>query len=238
MYFVGVLQIIIHDPLIQIFAKHQLLRKGDQESYTETNQIRQKLRFLARLLVKLRDISGRDLTLNEFACPKFYDAFVEAVLELRQENKQLAVTLGYYVKKLVVLKKAEGIKCGDAIMRDDASEFLDLYNSSWGETVMSSTIRMQQQEKVNKAILLPDSQDLQLIHKFVDEEIEKEAKGPTDYVRLQKLLLSALVLFNKRRPAEVSSITISDYRISQAGKDDREDITKHLSVEERAISGR
>ena len=69
--------------------------------------------------------------LSEFVVPIYYDGFVDAVIELRQENKQLAITLGYYVRKLAVLKRGEGIRRRDSVMRTEGQDFLDLYSSSW-----------------------------------------------------------------------------------------------------------
>lgn len=171
--------------------------------------------------------------------PAFYDKWVEAVVGLREKNKQLAVTLGYFVKKLAILKRAEAIRKGDVTMREEASEFIDLYQSSWGETVMTSTIRMQQLEKVCKAVALPLTEDLQMLTKYIDNEIDRETNCATpDFIILQKLILSVLLMFNKRRPQEVAAITLADYRMAQAVRDNGSDIDAHLAIEERAISGR
>ena len=179
--------------------------------------------------------------LSEFVVPIYYDGFVDAVIELRQENKQLAITLGYYVRKLAVLKRGEGIRRRDSVMRTEGQDFLDLYSSSWGETVMPSTLRMQQKEKLNKPILLPSGNDIQKLAKFIDTEIERELElsaGKNNHAKLQKLLLSALLIFNKRRPQEVASLTVGDFRAGQATRDDRSDILTHLPIEEQTISER
>lgn len=237
---VGVLVEVNRDNLIRLFAKHQLLRKGDSETYQETNQIRQKLRFLARLLIQLRKVSERELMLSDFIAPQYYDDIVDAVLELRQANKQLAVTLGHFIKKLAILKIGEAIRQGDKAMKEVAQNFLDLYTSSWTELVMSSTIRMQQKEKLEKVVLLPTSDDLTKLSKFIDAEIEQETvQGvPSNYVRLQKLVMAALLLFNKRRADEVATMTIGEFRLGQLSKEDKSDILQHLPVDEKTISSR
>ena len=105
---------------------------------------------------------------------------------------------------------------------------------------MSSTLRMQQKEKLNKPILLPSGDDIQKLAKFIDSEIKRELElsGKNNHAKLQKLLLSALLIFNKRRPQEVASLTVGDFRAGQATRDDRSDILTHLPIEEQTISER
>ena len=235
----GLVPIIQGDELIKNFARHHLLRKGDVITFTEANQIRSKLRFLGRLLIKLRAISEKDYSFMEFLKPAHYNLWVRSVIELRQMNKQLAVTVSYYTKKLAVMKKAEGILRSIPTMKEEASNFLDLYSSSWSEEVLSSTIRMQQQEKVGKPVSLPKSEDLQRLTAFIDKEIDQEVNSnQTDFIRLQKLMLAALLVFNKRRPAEVAEVTVADYRRAQADFDDKADLLNFLTIDEKSISQR
>ena len=125
-------------------------------------------------------------------------------------------------------------------MKEVAQNFLDLYTSSWTELVMSSTLRMQQKEKLEKVVLLPTSDDLTKLSKFIDAEIEQETvQGvPSNYIRLQKLVMAALLLFNKRRADEVATMTIGEFRLGQLSKEDKSDILQHLPVDEKTISSR
>lgn len=225
---------IKRDKLIHAFAKHELLKKGDQLNHSEFNQIRQKLRFIARLIVKLQTLSGIQHTLTDFLQPKFYDVFVQAILKLREENQQLALTVGYYIKKLCLIKQAEGIKSGDSNKRVEAKDFMDIYNSSWNDTVASSTVRMQKGAKVNKVVALPSTEDLAKLRRFLDERIAVEA----DYVTLQKIIISSLILFNKRRPMEVTDIYLADYLMCSANNEESEEVLQYLSPEEKVLAQR
>lgn len=230
----GLVPLIRGDLLIHAFAKHELLKKGDELNFSESNQIRQKLRFIARLLVKLQTISGKPYTLNEFLNAKYYDIFVQAVLAMRAENRQLAVTVGYYIKKLCLIKQAEGIKANDSSKRNDAKDFLDVYNSSWNDTVASSTLRMQKTSKINRVVALPTTDDLGKLRKFIDHGIATEE----DYIKLQKLVISSLILFNKRRPMEVTDIFLSDYRMCCANSKEPDEVMAYLPPEEKVLAQR
>lgn len=176
--------------------------------------------------------------LSDFIAPQYYDNVVDAVIELRKENKQMVLTLGHFVKKLAILKIGEAIRGQDKALKEEAQSFLDLYSSSWTELVMSSTLRMQQKEKLEKVVLLPTSDDLTKLSKFIGAEIEKETVQCANYTRLQKFVMSALLLFNKRRADEVASMTIADFRMGQVSREERSDIVQHLPYNERSLSAR
>lgn len=234
----GVLDVVKGDHLIHIFGNHQILKKGEL-TWTESNHLRNKLRFLGRLLIAVRKESGTLLSFSELLSPRFYDNFVAATLVLRGKSKQLAVTLGHYLKQICMLNIAEGIKSGNKKLREDSELFLQLYNSSWSATVASSTIREQQKEKLNKPESLPVPEDLLKLTSYVQQQIEGELlKSTVDYTRLQKMVLASLVLFNKRRPAEVADMKVSDYTLSLDRQDDRKDVLSSFSFDEQISAAR
>lgn len=237
----GCVDVIRNDSLIRLFARHQLLRKGNDVTFTERNQIRGKLRFLGRLCLALHEVTSEKKTLSQFITPGHYDDCVNAVLQLREQNQQMAFTLGHYIKKICYIKLAEGIKAQNESQKKESKDFMDLYLHSWSEVVASSTVRMQQLNKINKQVLLPTIEDLDKLSKFIEAETTKQTSlNPKDinYTKLQKLVVAGLLLFNKRRPAEVTDITVQDYRTSFDMQDDREEVMASLSPEEKALAGR
>lgn len=237
--FTGVVETINSDKLIKEFGQNQLLRKGDNLAWTDVNQIRGKLRFLARLVHAVRDEAGNVCSLSELLHPSYYDAFVTAVLKIRTTNKQLALTLGHFIRQVCLLNIAQGIKTGNKPLRKNSEDFLQLYTSSWGTTVASSTLRMQQQLKLNKERKLPISSDLVALTQYVQKEVDSELDASqVNYNRLQKLVLAGLLLYNKRRPAEIADIKVSDYRLSFDNQEDRPEILQSLTAEERIVASR
>lgn len=239
MLLLGLVQTVENDSLIRVFGKHQLLRKGDQLSWSEKNQIRGKLRFLARLLHQIRSQTQTSCDLSTYLKPQYYDSMVEAVLEIRKSNKQLALTLGHYIKQVCLLNIGEAIKNGDKVKKSNSEEFLQLFNGSWAATVASSTIRMQQKSRLNKAPNLPTTKDLVTLTTYVKEKLDKQLKSDkTDYVSLQKLVMTALILYNKRRPAEVADIKVGDFHLSLHNQEDRVEILDSLTPEEKVVAER
>lgn len=227
------------DEIIRNYGQHQLLRKGNDLDFDEINNVRHKLRALARLLQVLHELTHSVFSFAQLLAPEFYDQFVAAVLQIRAENKQLAIQLGHMVKSITFLNIAQCIKARDSARRQASEDFLQLYRSSWSEAVASATVRLQQKQKLNKAVDLPLSSDLVKITAYLDDELKKGITNEEcNYGKLQKLLLTSLLLFNKRRPHEVSKIKVSDYRLSLDCQEDREEILDSLTLEERTIAKR
>jgi hypothetical protein len=150
------------------------------------------------------------------------------------DNIQLSKCIGTYVRKLCLLNISQSIKTGNVSRCDGSKQFLEIFNAEWGDTVTASATRKTQQKRLNKTFLLPTEQDLKRFTRFLEEEILRE----TNYTRLQKLIMAALISFNKRRPAEVANVRISDYRLSFCNTEDREEILRRMSPEEQVLSQR
>lgn len=203
-------------------------------TFDEKNNIRSKLRAVARLLILLREETHETNSLSEFFKPKYYEAFECCVLKIRETNKQLAFTVGNYVKQLCIMNISMCIRKDNFDLQKLSKNFLNEYNSSWG-AIASSTTRMQRKSKINRKEDLPTMDDLKKLYNYLQEEIEKSAES---YTNLQKVVLAYLILFNKRRPAEVANVTISDFRISLEMQEDREEIFAGLSPVERSMAQR
>lgn len=236
--FTGLVATIQADPIIRLFAQHQVMRLGVDLSWSEINNIRSKLRHLARLLHQLRDMTRMSGSYMDFLRPKFYDCFVDAVHELRKTSKQMAIALGIYIKQIARMNTADAIKVEDDARQNQSEKFLLLYNSSWSAAVAASTLRMQKKGKLNKPQLLPLTTDLVELTNYLKNQLLQQIACP-NYCRLQKLILTYLILFNKRRPAEVADMTVGDYKVAMESQDeDREEIMASMSLEERATAER
>ena len=179
------------------------------------------------------------MDLAGFLKPQYYDAFTASALEIRKKNKQMALTLGHYIKQIAVLNIGEAIRESNSIKKNATEDFLLLFNGSWNSTVAASTVRMQRLAQLAKKHDLPTTADLIKLTNFVKQEIAGEvASSSAKYSRLQKLVATALILFNKQRPAEVIHLKMADYRLGIENTDDQDEIVQTLSPEEKAVASR
>lgn len=77
-----------------------MMKKGyDNLPFNIVNQIRQKLRYLARLHKEIAGLRGEAKDLQDLLRPDRYDSFVQAVIRIRQTSPKVAFTLGNYIKE-------------------------------------------------------------------------------------------------------------------------------------------
>lgn len=234
---VGVVEVIRNDPLIRTFGRHQLERLGDADvRYSDLNNIRSKLRSIAKLYICLKEVLPNKKGMSSMIDPSCYESFVQTVRKSMSKSKQLAFTLGIYIKQLTLLKIAEAIKESNRREKENAEEFLQVYSATWNSRVSSAVAKQQRLATLSRVPELPLEEDLVILNKFIEEEIGKTE----DIVRLKKLVLSSLILFNKRRPMEVHDMTIADFQRANNSINDPHDkaIVGKLTATERAIANR
>ena len=112
----------------------------------KANNISQRMRILARLLILLRcKENTSSITLIDVLIPQYFDMTVECTKQLRAfsltakegenvpyfEKLSLLLKIGYTLEKCCSLKRSMGIKRKDSEMVDNAVNFLDLYKLEW-----------------------------------------------------------------------------------------------------------
>jgi hypothetical protein len=87
---------------------------------------------------------------------------------------------------------------------------------------------------------VPLTTDLKAFTCFLAEEISKELTSLSAGMntgRLMKLVLSKLIVFNKRRPAECAEMKVADYRRGMNPTDNAE-VLESLTKLEKAVARR
>lgn len=207
----------------------------------DINLIRTKARSIARLVIELEKETGLSQSLlRDYLKPRYFDAVANCVRRLGEnESPQLALALGHYVKQLNLLKIGEAIKEGRNSTLMEAEQFARLMEASWSQTVASAMIKRQRMNKLQQEIKLPTADDISKLSRYIRIETE-EAIFSKNRERVKKLVLSGLILFNKRRPMEVEELTFSDYRRAKSKQSDdyTKEIEDNLSVVEATVAKR
>lgn len=119
-----------------------------------------------------------------------------------------------------------------------AENFLKLYEATWSSHVAAPTAKRQRLLKLNKNVELPISSDLMTLTTYLNEEISQEIGIQQEGVtctRLSKLLLTKLILFNKRRPAECAEMKVEHY-VKAQHCNEMEEVMQSLSAVEKVIA--
>lgn len=223
----GVKEICGEDPLIVRFG----MLLFEKFNVTKNDNIRQSMRRLGRLVLEFRKSSSKFVQASLLDCldPKNYDIVIQAVknlcmLELTPTDRptlkipSLALKIGHALRKCAALQRGsylrEGNINGDRMM----TSFLSLMEIEWENRVSSAALNTIRRAKLTKQDLLPLTSDLKKLNDYLDKSIEnditeliEDPSNPTIWLRLSKLALSRIMIFNKKRSGEIAKMKITNY---------------------------
>jgi len=220
----SILRTIKSDRLILEFGSAQLKRIGVKGA----RRIATRMRLLARLLVSLRSISESTCDLSDFLNGTYYDAIVEAVEELAglhaDDNGQrvfkrpsLVLLVGNILVKCCQNKKGAAIKDDDDIRIKEVDRFMALYTSDWSNTMSCPSLASLKTSSYNKPVELPTTSDLMKLKAYAEEQMNllteklKEEPQYQHWRKLSEVVLTRLLVFNKRRASEPAKLELSEY---------------------------
>ncbi|ESO97595.1 hypothetical protein LOTGIDRAFT_228230 [Lottia gigantea] len=241
----GLKEICKNDELIRVFASNLLDRLGTEEEQRrkDKDNIRTKVRSVGRLLRKLNEKKFRDLPLNSYICGREFSTVVNTVKELSIEcnSPNLALTLGHYLKQICLLKISLSIEKGDdPSLKQEASDFQQLYNAHWNCRVSAVVLRRLRLRQINKKIELPSTEDLVTLKSFLTTELNRGLPFKPlieEWVKYAETLITRLVLFNKRRISEVEELTMVDFEKRLRGESANEELSR-LDTAEKILAKR
>ncbi|CAJ1071516.1 uncharacterized protein LOC124050300 [Xyrichtys novacula] len=237
--------IIKNDKVILDIGQH-LLNKGGSSDKNKQN-VREKMRELGRLIKSAR----RGTTLNkmeDLINPEKYMETVKAVkLTCGYEsdtNKflipSLAIKLGNALVKASKLLKAQGLISNNNELVKNASGFQEVHQEKWNEVISATALRNIREAKWNVPTLMPFTQDVQKMHTYLSQMQDEWHKSLSEtpstraWMELAKVCLAQIILFNRRREGEVSSMPLSAF-LSRDSTDAHEDVDWALSEVEKKL---
>ncbi|XP_074035307.1 uncharacterized protein isoform X1 [Leptinotarsa decemlineata] len=214
------------DILIMKFGAMQFEKFGK----TQNELIRQTMRQLVRLTIALREISkNSSLSLSDFLVPEKFDFIIQATKSISMSpysdetcrpdfhTPSLALKLGYALKKCISIERGTALRSGNMKRNRSLLSFLHLMNMEWTIRISSNALSTLHRRKINATELLPLTNDLVKVSKYIDEsilatklELEGNRSNAT-WTKLATLVLARIILFNKRRSGEAARMKMSDY---------------------------
>lgn len=210
--------------------------------------IRQKMREMARLLITARAITPLKST-EDLVMPSNFPHVIQAVravagYELESNSYKipsLALKLGHSLAKVAGIVQCNAIIANRYAVAESAKQFATLYEKRWTESISGAALGTLQQAKWNKPQVLPFTQDVSLLHKFLATERAKcmkdleEEPNMKSFGNLAKVTLTQVVLFNRRRQGEVSKMEFQAFA-SRNRTELNPDIMMGLSEFERKVA--
>ncbi|PIK40837.1 hypothetical protein BSL78_22310 [Apostichopus japonicus] len=206
----------------------------DEENF---NSIRCKLREVARLVLEYRLTTGiDDAGLAALISPTAFDDVLHAVRQVSGFNNDthlfqtpsLALKLGHSLKKAANILLSRAIKESNSTIEKSSRDFITLCEKEWDFQVSSHALRTMYQQKRNNPKMLPLTSDVVSLSTYLRKETETylerldselpEVDKMDFWKKLNKVILTHLIVFNRRRQGEVSKMTVDDFSQVKKGE--------------------
>lgn len=167
--------------------------------------------------------------MSDFLVPDKFDLIIQATKSISMSpysdetcrpdfhTPSLALKLGYALKKCISIERGTALRSGNMKRNRSLLSFLHLMNMEWTIRISSNALSTLHRRKINTTELLPLTNDLVKLSKYIDEsiltiklELEQNRSNAT-WTKLATLVLARIILFNKRRSGEAARMKMSDY---------------------------
>ena len=175
-----------------------------------------RMRLGARLLILLRkEIDNSEASMSECLVVENFDKVVKCALLACEKNSDdelkhpsVALKLSDDLNKMVDAKVALAAKSRNEVERKEGKLFKSLLGREWHLKVKKQAVVLLEERQFNKNAALPDPHDIALLAEFLINQL-KAIRFDIDietYRQVVILTQARLLLYNRRRPGELSAL--------------------------------
>ena len=123
---------------------------------------------------------------------------------------------------------------GDESLEKQCKSFLSLYSTQWEEKIRHHALRSLHEAKRNNPKLLPLTEDVVKVSQYLKDEVKSRElmlRSATESEEIQQLwpklaevLLTQVIVFNRKRPGEVSKMSLLDFAV------ELNKLTRHVHI--------
>lgn len=217
-------EIVSKDELIKRYAAlrvESLGCKSDQK-INDIHRVSQGARTLARLVAAVQEKNpSQRLSLNSLVRPENFDKVLEATKGMCIGKPESATSLGRLIGNLlghvVQIKIGSALRDNNSNACQEGKHFQKLLEAEWNYRVNAVCVKRMNSKKRQEIKTIPLTEDLQRLRTYTTSKMEemsaslKLTKDPAAWTQLAKLTMCRLIMFNKRRRAEVKDLKVADY---------------------------
>ena len=215
--------IVFGDSILKRFCALRIdaLGQVSDQKINDVHRVSQGARSLARLLkeVKKQNVQIKDM--SDLLQPEHFDLVIKAAKQITFDSKSQPLTfarlIGNLIGHVIQVKAGTAIRNKDEAKLQEAQNFQRLFESEWNNRVNASAQKRINILKRNTVQTIPLTEDLTILLKHLKvkmlclTETLKDSPSSRDWRDLSIFTLCRLILYNKRRRAEVKDLKISDY---------------------------
>lgn len=244
----AVVKLIRYDWLLIVFGNKMCCK---YTPHYQENMIRARLRLSGRLLLEMKKI---DSNVSDFASiyhVERYDALVSAIKVIGRLDPEtnefgapaMASCAVTFVKHIGKYLAAEYIRLRDRENKTETEDFLAYMETDIGISINKLVTETQAKLRRRKQENIPTMDDVKMLMDYVNVQLkcsfEALANGYSEeeWIRLAKLIMGWIIVFNRRRVGEVQNITVEEFLCRQSIDDDsNEQMMSTMSEGAKAIA--
>ena len=215
--------IVFADAILKRFCALRIDALGEKsdQKINDIHRVSQGARSLARLLKEVKATCGDIKEMSDLLRPEHFDIVVKAAKKITFTSKSQPLTfaklIGNLLGHVIQVKAGIAIRNNKDAKLQEAQNFQKLFEIEWNSRVNASAQKKINSLKRNTVQTIPLTEDLTVLLKHIKTkmmekiQILKDSPNSRDWSNLAILTLCRLILFNKRRRAEVKDLKILDY---------------------------
>jgi hypothetical protein len=214
--------VILQDELIKHYALlrvESLGRKADQK-IADMHRVSSSVRTLGRIVIEAR-MTMPDITLDGLITPGNFDLAVQIAKRLSVDKEKPALNagrvIGHLLGHVAMIKSGIALRDNNTTKAKQSSGFSKRHSAEWNFRVNSGAVKRMNNEKRLRTPVIPITEDLVKLRSHVIVQMNNllhsvaSSHQPPDWLSLAKFTMSRLILFNKRRRAEVRDLKVEEY---------------------------
>lgn len=180
--------------------------------------------IVGRFIIEARQLTPGVLNLEELLKKEHFLNTVKAAkmcaIKSSGKEKEVATVplrIGYGLKDAVGCIVARAIGQSDDVLKNNAKEWLELYELQWCKRVSFRSLQLLRDRRMNKPIQLPSRSDMTKfsdgLNTLVEERMQALLKTPSsgNWKRLADASLAKTIHYNAKRGSDVSQMKMLDY---------------------------
>ena len=224
-----------NDMLIIIYGNFEAFKF--KHSNHHNKQIRAELRLLARILIQMKKIHDKITDFASMLNPDYSKAYIETADALGRFNPSTGLfdapatarDVGRIVAAVCDVWIAECYERRKALpseVKENAEGFLHLHRVRFPKLISKTVAESQTQMSINSGLTkLPSRSDIKILRNYIVKERDSDFQKLENnfnfntWRRLAQSTLLSILIFNRKRPGEISRLYIKSYENSKCAID-------------------
>jgi hypothetical protein len=239
--------------LLVITQDDSILRIG-QRMFLDLDEVKcnrqmcmNTMREMGRLVLAARKIDSSIIKIKDLLDTRKWEVLIQASWDIgklsdgaKKSTPTISLHCGQNIDKVARMCLADALKTQDENAKSLIQDFMELKHIEWKLRIVSKSRKNLRIKKVNKANLIPYTEDIKTMTDYVKANVNRLVKlvksknaTPQVWSSLCSFLFVRLVVFNRKRVGEIANFRLEEWKERQLPGELRNDMKAALTKTEQ-----